>query len=306
MNEESNIGALYGALAKAQSEMPTAVFNKVNPHYRNKYADLASLREATLSSLSKHGLCIMQYTGFHGDNFVLFTRLGHTSGAHIEGMYPLPMAPDKPQVMGSAQTYARRYGWGAIVGEASDDDDDAEAATPRKSAHKARKDGDWEVLVSEMKECKTPEELQAWGKDNRGRISELPDNWQTHLQDEYARLMGLMNPDHPLKRRGRPPKIKEQLKASLAEATTYMTSPTVGEAIDDEIPDPDAFMDDISSQLVSAKTLEEIAEIEAQYEAKEEGLFPPDRQKMRDLRWSMDCGSPPKSSFKIGIASSYL
>lgn len=120
---------LWGALARAQSKMPTAILNKVNPHFRNKYADLASLRAATIPALSEQGLCIVQYTGFdNNNNFGLFTRLAHDSGEFIEGFYPLPVDLSKPQAMGSALTYARRYGWGSIVGEASEEDDDANAA----------------------------------------------------------------------------------------------------------------------------------------------------------------------------------
>ena len=127
---------VYAALAAAQAEMPPAVFNKTNPHFKSRYADLASLRAATLPVMGKHGLAIHQFTGFNGEGvFVLFTRVAHESGQCIEpdGQFPLPNCPDKPQVLGSALTYARRYGWGAALGEASDEDDDANAASDARS-----------------------------------------------------------------------------------------------------------------------------------------------------------------------------
>lgn len=122
-------GKLYAALAKAQAKMDPAILNKVNPHFRNKYADLNALRAATLPALTANGLCIIQYTSCVTGALFLHTRLAHESGEWIEGTYPLPIYLDKPQVLGSALTYARRYGWGAICGEAADEDDDANAAT---------------------------------------------------------------------------------------------------------------------------------------------------------------------------------
>lgn len=119
---------LAEALAKAQGEMKNAVLNKINPHYKNKYADLSAVREATLPALSKHGLAITQTMQMHEGALRLVTRLHHVSGESLTSEYPLPNAPDKPQIMGSATTYARRYCWAAMCGIASDEDDDAEAA----------------------------------------------------------------------------------------------------------------------------------------------------------------------------------
>jgi hypothetical protein len=126
---------LAKALAAAQSEMRNATLNKVNPHFRSKYADLAAIRDTTVPVLSKHGLSIVQFTRLSDAGLVLVTRLMHEGGEHIEGEYPLPMATDKPQQMGSALTYARRYCWSAMVGISADEDDDANSAsTPQQQA----------------------------------------------------------------------------------------------------------------------------------------------------------------------------
>jgi ERF superfamily len=121
-------GALYAALANAQAEMKNATLNKVNPHFKSKYADLPTIRDATIPTLAKHGLCITQFTRVHDNSLLLVTRLSHGSGEYLEGEYPLPYQVDKPQAMGSAMTYARRYGLAAICGIAADEDDDANAA----------------------------------------------------------------------------------------------------------------------------------------------------------------------------------
>lgn len=133
MNTSETISALATALAAAQAEMSNAAYNKTNPGFKSRYADLASIREATLPSLNKNGLAIWQGTNVdERDRMVLVTRLFHKSGEWIESTYPIPLS-DKPQVMGSALTYARRYAWSAACGITADDDDDAETASKAKT-----------------------------------------------------------------------------------------------------------------------------------------------------------------------------
>ncbi len=120
------------ALAKAQAEMKPAKFNKVNPHFKSKYADLAAIREATIPALTKNGLALYQGMRLYNGGVVLHTKLIHDSGQTLESDYPIPM--DQPQKMGSAITYARRYCWSAMCGIVADDDDDANAATGNSKA----------------------------------------------------------------------------------------------------------------------------------------------------------------------------
>jgi hypothetical protein len=119
-------GQLAAALAKAQGEMKAAVYNKINPHFKNRYADLAAVLDAVRGPLSKHGIGYTQIMETQPD-FALVTTLHHTSGQVISSRYPLPLGA-KPQELGSALTYARRYSLSAICGVAADEDDDAEAA----------------------------------------------------------------------------------------------------------------------------------------------------------------------------------
>lgn len=119
--------SLAAALAKAQAVMKSAKFNKQNPHFKNRYADLASIIDATRKPLTDNGLSITQATEVNGHGFGLRTTLRHSSGESVDAFYPLP-ANAKPQELGSALTYARRYSLSSIVCIAADDDDDAEAA----------------------------------------------------------------------------------------------------------------------------------------------------------------------------------
>ena len=134
----SSLNKLAPALAKAQSELSNATLNKVNPHFKSKYADLAGIRDTVTPVLSKHGLSIVQYTDISNIGFCLVTMLLHESGQYIEGRYPLPELLEKPQAMGSAVTYARRYTLSAMCGIAAEEDDDGEAAEIANGGRQAR------------------------------------------------------------------------------------------------------------------------------------------------------------------------
>lgn len=137
----SYLNKLAPALAKAQGEMSNATLNKINPHFKSKYADLAGIRDTVTPVLSKHGLSIVQFTQLTNIGFCLITRLLHESGQYIEGQYPLPELLDKPQAMGSAVTYARRYTLSAMCGIAAEEDDDGEAAQNANGGRQAKGGG---------------------------------------------------------------------------------------------------------------------------------------------------------------------
>jgi hypothetical protein len=95
-----------------------------------KYATLPACLEAARQTLSEHNLSVMQMT--HVDPDRLVTRIIHTSGEFVEdGGVPL-LCENKanPQKMGSAITYARRYGLCAMLGIVGEEDDDGQRATP--------------------------------------------------------------------------------------------------------------------------------------------------------------------------------
>jgi hypothetical protein len=126
--QSETIEHLSAALAAAQGVMKAAAFNRINPHFKNRYADLASVLEAIRDPFAKNGLSITQTTHLNGSGFVLRTTLRHASGQWVASEYPLPHNA-KPQELGSALTYARRYTLSAIAGTAGDEDDDGQAAS---------------------------------------------------------------------------------------------------------------------------------------------------------------------------------
>jgi len=134
-------GSLAAALLAAQAEMPTAKINKTNPHFKNKYADLEAVREACIPVYSRHGVVVTQFPNWDAQGrYCMTTRLTHAgTGEFIEGHFPLPDA-GKPQEIGAAATYMRRYGLVALAGLTSEEDDDGESAgtvtKPAKAASK--------------------------------------------------------------------------------------------------------------------------------------------------------------------------
>jgi hypothetical protein len=65
------------------------------------------------------------------------TRIIHTSGESRESTLLLPLRDQSAQGVGSCLSYARRYAAAAVLGIASDEDDDGQqASTPSKAVSK--------------------------------------------------------------------------------------------------------------------------------------------------------------------------
>lgn len=128
MKTSDTIGKISADLAKAQSVLKNPGKDAVNPHYRNEYLTLGSGLNVIRDTLSKHNIAFIQATRIDGDILILETRLTHSSGEWLEAEYPVCRFPAKPQEMGSAMTYAKRYALFSFVGIAGEDDDDGNAA----------------------------------------------------------------------------------------------------------------------------------------------------------------------------------
>lgn len=143
--EPVGLGPLAASLAKAQAAFPAiprdrkvTVKTRSGDQYTFKYAPLDTILSAVRAPLSANGLAISQM--LEGD--ALVTVLLHESGAHLQGTVPLPHNNgDTVQQLGSAITYLRRYALQAILGIASEEDDDGNAASGnRATAHSADRD----------------------------------------------------------------------------------------------------------------------------------------------------------------------
>lgn len=132
MEKSEDIKDLLTALAKAQGLMKVAVKDKMNPHYKSKYASPESIQEATKESLASNGLSVIQLIEENNGTH-LRTILGHSSGQWIASSFKLTITRQDMQGAGSAITYARRYALSAILNVASDEDDDANLAVQKQS-----------------------------------------------------------------------------------------------------------------------------------------------------------------------------
>ena len=121
------------AFIKAQAEMGKAVKKTDNPYHDSKYADLETVLDAVTEPFNRNGFALMQVGGADETGKFVLTKLIHTSGTSFESkVYLIDQIPDKKnktvwpldmQQMGSAITYAKRFGVQALTGLATEDDD---------------------------------------------------------------------------------------------------------------------------------------------------------------------------------------
>ncbi len=132
------IGAVAGALAKAQAELTNPEKSLVatirSPFPREgdrtfRYASLSSGLDIVRKALSKHEIATVQTTSIDNEAGLvrLTTVLAHSSGEWLSSEWPVCPVGDTaaPHKMGAALTYARRYALFTLVGIAGEDDLDA-------------------------------------------------------------------------------------------------------------------------------------------------------------------------------------
>lgn len=103
-----------------------------NPHFKSKYVTLESIINVVDPLLRANGLVVTN----HSKSGVLITSIKDIeTGDSIESEFPLS-ASAKPQEVGSAFTYARRYNLCNLLNIVADRDDDAEGAEGRTDGPK--------------------------------------------------------------------------------------------------------------------------------------------------------------------------
>ena len=187
--QSEQINELATALAKAWGAMSNAAMNKVNPHFKSRYADLSSVLDAIRGPLAMNGLIPTQTIELRDNAMVLRTTLLHTSGQWLASEYPLPIA-GRPHEIGSALTYARRYSLAAMVCNSADEDDDANAAQDaKKTLPKKDARGIYEKMQIEVRDCLSRDQLKEWMDANKDRIEVLPEDWQDILRLQCTEMM---------------------------------------------------------------------------------------------------------------------
>lgn len=157
MNRSGSISALAAALAKAQQAFlpikrtERVAFGANEKRRAYNYAPLDEVINATRKALSDNELAIMQPTHVEDGKLFVETWLCHSSGEWVSCEMYVGDCNQTPQTEGSALTYKRRYSLTSLLGIASEEDDDAEAAQakvgersnvpPDQTGHWCEKDG---------------------------------------------------------------------------------------------------------------------------------------------------------------------
>lgn len=133
MRTSESISNISAALSSFQKEVKQPKKDTNNPFFGSKYVPLEGVVAAITEPLAKHGLSYIQSTGTEEEKVIVTTLLMHTSGEFIESD-PLKLPGlqvkkngDKDfnaQGIGAAITYGRRYSLTALLGIASEEDDD--------------------------------------------------------------------------------------------------------------------------------------------------------------------------------------
>ena len=121
--QSRDLNELFAALAKAQGDIEGAKKDSDNPHFKSKYADLASVWAAVRAPLAKNGLAVMQWPRTVGNGVEVETILAHASGQYMSDVFWVPCSKMDAHGLGSATTYARRFSLASILGVAPEDDD---------------------------------------------------------------------------------------------------------------------------------------------------------------------------------------
>lgn len=124
-------GELVKALAKATLAFDTVLKDADNPFFKSKYADLSNYINATRKPLAENNLVLTQMPGeASGNRVTVTTMLLHTSSEWLRSDIVMPCGKPDAQGVGSALTYGRRYGYGAMLNLTGELDDDAEGSIP--------------------------------------------------------------------------------------------------------------------------------------------------------------------------------
>lgn len=164
------------ALVKAQKEMGSVIKNASNPHLKSKYADLGSVLDACQTALHSNGFAIVQPCGKDDHGAYVETVLAHESGESFASRVYLVVGKQDMQGVGSAITYARRYGLLGMAGLAPEDDDGEATKSPKREAPPAFDPvAAHDRIAKKLEACKTLTALvDAW-KAEWPTIEEITD-----------------------------------------------------------------------------------------------------------------------------------
>lgn len=235
MHKSEAIDKLAAALSKFQSAVSPIPKSGKNPHFGNTFSTLEDIDSATREGLAQNGLSVSQLVSRVETIPILVTILMHSSGQWISGEQILNPTKNDPQAMGSAISYAKRYGKLAILGLSSDEDDDGNKASGRTTTQPAARPAEAAAPVTLKAAPKQPvtvpisdpgEFMITFGKYQNKKVKELTDD----ELNNYAVILQKM-----AERDGK--SLSKNAQAFMAAAEAYLMIKNSGGA--DEIPLPE-------------------------------------------------------------------
>jgi len=115
-------------LIEAQKAMGKVFKTSINPHFKSAYANLENVLSVCLAAFHKHNFAFIQPSCRDEFGDYIETKLIHKSGKEFTSKIYVVMDRQNMQGLGSAITYARRYGALQMAGLAPEDDDGNEAS----------------------------------------------------------------------------------------------------------------------------------------------------------------------------------
>jgi len=216
-------------LIKAQGACDPVFKDATNPHFKSKYASLSSCVDACKEAFHNNNFAVLQANGHDAYGQFVETTLLHTTGASWSSVVYLVLQKNDMQGLGSAITYARRYGILGMVGLAPEDDDgnaaSIQAARPQpaprpqpkppekpkqKAEPKQQAPGldeppiqnadEWRIWVDQEKRkieyFDQKYQLSKWAKDSKSEreaLAEYDREMTAELKDYYAAKFETLN-----------------------------------------------------------------------------------------------------------------
>lgn len=148
--------------------------------YKYSFADLADIFEEIRPHLAAAGLAVTQALvrasapGLLG----IDTKLWHASGETYSEVAEFPIGKD-PQQIGSATTYFKRYALSAMLGLATEEDDDGKAASAPRQQPRPKRPTEVDQAVARVQAAlksagETYDSADAWFQEtyNKGHLAD--------------------------------------------------------------------------------------------------------------------------------------
>ena len=123
-------------MAKVQNGLKP-VQKRGKSHHGN-YATLDDILDGPGRAYSKAGFSVLQLPQLKEGYVHMTTVIGYKNGSTVKSTMSMPCDVSNPQKIGSVMTYLRRYSLAAMLGLASETDDDANSAVPSVTGRVSR------------------------------------------------------------------------------------------------------------------------------------------------------------------------